>query len=133
MFMSILHNFMTLKWNISRIIWLIEVSDGSFLHFSCSFSWAKHFSDWSFPLRLGVLVCLAEYEKLPYPYFNSRYCKTLSSHLKMLLAMTDENLTLTWAAKLILGERVSRLKNWMKSPTPNNVESLWNVAHDFCW
>ena len=105
--MSILHNFMTLKWNISRIIWRIEVSDGSFLHFSRSFSRAKHFSDWSFPLRLGVLVCLAEYEKLPYLYFDSRYRKTLSTHL----AMIDENLTLTWAAKLILGEGVSRLKN----------------------
>ena len=39
------------------------------------------FSDWRFPLRLRVLVCLAEYEKLPYPYFDSRYRKTLSTHL----------------------------------------------------
>ena len=31
--MSILSKFLTLKWNISRTIWRIEVGDGSFLAF----------------------------------------------------------------------------------------------------
>ena len=31
MAMSILPKFLTLKWNISRIIWRIEVSGGSFV------------------------------------------------------------------------------------------------------
>ena len=40
---SILPKFLTLKWNISRTIWLIEVGDGSFFffHFSRSFIWAQ--------------------------------------------------------------------------------------------
>ena len=38
---SILLKFLTLKWNISRTIWRIEVGEGSFLHFSRSFIWAK--------------------------------------------------------------------------------------------
>ena len=33
MAMSILPKFLTLKWNISRTIWRIEVGDGSFLFF----------------------------------------------------------------------------------------------------
>ena len=33
MAMSILFKFLTLKWNISRTVWRIEVGDGSFFAF----------------------------------------------------------------------------------------------------
>ena len=50
--MSILLKFLTLKWDILRTIWRIEVSDGSFfLHFSRSFIWAKLFSRPEFPFK----------------------------------------------------------------------------------
>ena len=53
MAISILLKFLTLKWDISRTIWRIEVSDGSlFLHFSRYFISAKPFFDQSLPLTL---------------------------------------------------------------------------------
>ena len=51
MAMSILFKFLTLKWNISRTIWCIEVGDGMFfLHFALSFR-LNFLFDLSFPLR----------------------------------------------------------------------------------
>ena len=43
MAMSILPKFLTLKWNISRTIWLIEVGDGSFLAFFHALSFELNF------------------------------------------------------------------------------------------
>ena len=58
---------------------------------------AKHFSDWSLPLRLGVPVCLAEYENyhiLTSTVDNALY--TLEDiYQQMLLAMIDEKPDLT--------------------------------------
>ena len=48
---SMLLKFLTLGWDISRIIWRIEVSDGSFFaFFTLSFEF-KLFFDQSFPLN----------------------------------------------------------------------------------
>ena len=50
---SILLKFLTLKWNISRTIWRIEVSDSSFFGIFHALSFELNFFfDWSFPLKL---------------------------------------------------------------------------------
>ena len=52
---SILLKFLTLKWNISRTIWRIEVGDGLFFFFFHALSFELNFFfDRSFPLRLHV-------------------------------------------------------------------------------
>ena len=48
---SMLLKFLTLKWDISRTIWRIEVSDGSiFCIFHALLFELIFFFDWSFPL-----------------------------------------------------------------------------------
>ena len=52
---SILLKFLTLKWNISRTIWRVEVGDGSFfLHLSHSSFELNFFFDRRFPLTRGI-------------------------------------------------------------------------------
>ena len=51
MAMSILLKFLTLKWNISRTIGHIEVSDGSSFCIFQALSFELNFFDWRFPLR----------------------------------------------------------------------------------
>ena len=52
MVMSILHKFLTLKWNISRTIWRIEVGDGSFFCIFHALSCELNFIfDQRFPLN----------------------------------------------------------------------------------
>ena len=54
MAMSILLKFLTLKWDISRTIWRIEVSDGSFFCIFYTLSFELHFYfDWSFPISIN--------------------------------------------------------------------------------
>ena len=57
MVMSILPKFLTLKWNISRTIWRIEVGDGSFscIFHALSFE-PNFFFDRRFPLKYAKRV-----------------------------------------------------------------------------
>ena len=53
MAMSILPKFLTLKWNISRTVWRIEVGDGSFFYIFHVLSFELNFFfDQRFPLKL---------------------------------------------------------------------------------
>ena len=55
---SILLKFLTLKWNISRTIWHVEVSDGSFLCIFHARSFELNFFfDRRFPLMILVSFC----------------------------------------------------------------------------
>ena len=53
---SMLLEFLTLKWDISRTIWRIEVSDGSFFCiFHALLFELNFFFNWNFPLTLHEL------------------------------------------------------------------------------
>ena len=56
MAMSILPKFLTLKWNILRTIWHIEVGDGSFFAFFMLFHLVLAFFDQSFPLSMERFI-----------------------------------------------------------------------------
>ena len=59
MAMFILPKFFTLKWNISRTIWRIEVGDGSFFRIFHALSFEPNFFFWPevpFNFRIPVFV-----------------------------------------------------------------------------
>ena len=59
MAMPILPKFLTLKWNILRTIWRIEVGDSSFFCIFHALPFELNFYfDRRFPLRMGNLQCL---------------------------------------------------------------------------
>ena len=51
---SILLKFLTLKWEISRTIWLIEVNDGSFSCIFHALSFELNFFRLEFPFNSGL-------------------------------------------------------------------------------
>ena len=56
MAMSILPKFLTLKWNISRTIWRIEVGDGSFLCISQVLSFELNFFRSEVPFKIRNIL-----------------------------------------------------------------------------
>ena len=61
MAMSILPKFLTLKWNISRTIWRIDVGDGSFFAFFTLFHLSSTFFRPEVPFKHLQLVLLGIY------------------------------------------------------------------------
>ena len=54
---SILLKFLTLEWDISRTIWRIEVSEGSFVCIFRALSFELNlFFEWSCPLSLSKII-----------------------------------------------------------------------------
>ena len=74
MAMSILPKFLTLKWNISRSIWSIEVGAGSgfFFHFSRSFIWLNFFrAEYPFNYLLwSIAHCVYTHQGCPYDQYT---------------------------------------------------------------
>ena len=75
--MRILFKLLTLERDISRTIWRIDVTDGSFFqHFSTLFQ-ALTFFDWSFPSKEVTYV---SYKSLIVAIFNECICRKSAFH-----------------------------------------------------
>ena len=83
---AILLKFLTLKWNISRTIWRIEVGDGSFFCIFHAFSFELNFFfDRRFPLippfSFFNTSCSFFNTLIPYSFFNT-WCPKTSAQLR---------------------------------------------------
>ena len=80
MAMSILFKFLTLKWDISRTIWCIEVSNGScffFLAFFTLFHLSLTFFRPEFPFKLcSFILCAISQSRIGgnYPFEMAQNC-----------------------------------------------------------
>ena len=90
---SILLKLLTLKWNISRTIWRIEVSDDTyFFGIFNAFSFElKFFFDQSFPLKRRVILNSEGIDRIEFCKNDSLYTpKAMNFYLKRLSKLHSE-------------------------------------------
>ena len=85
--MSILPKFLTLKWNILRTIWHIEVGDGSFVCIFHNLSFELNFFfDRSFPLNSNLQT--NSEKKIKITQIQTKFVLKLSIHFKFGMTCT---------------------------------------------